>query len=213
MSIDQKDTKQRILNAAEELFAHRGFQGTSLRALTKKAAVNLAAVNYHFGTKEALIEEVITRRLIPLNVLRQDKINAELDAAQKENRSPEAKTLLRAFIEPTLSFSCSNPGGSHFTTLIGRALAESDETVMPIFLRHIEPLYMLLFTSLCQAMPELPKSTIYWRLHFVLGSLIHTMKMTKKPLQVPPEIVPDENPEQLSNLLINFVSAGMDKTT
>jgi AcrR family transcriptional regulator len=60
----QHDTKQRILNAAEYLFSHEGFHGTSLRAITGKAAVNLASVNYHFGSKELLLEEVLKRRLI-----------------------------------------------------------------------------------------------------------------------------------------------------
>jgi AcrR family transcriptional regulator len=62
-----KDTKERILDAAERLFAAHGFAGTSLRAVTKEAGVNLAAVHYHFGTKEDLLRAVLSRIVIPVN--------------------------------------------------------------------------------------------------------------------------------------------------
>src|SRR5207248_1431431 len=71
----QHETRTRILDAAEELFMLHGFEGTSMRLLTAKAGVNLAAVNYHFGSKDALIEAVFRRRLDPMNVARV----AELD--------------------------------------------------------------------------------------------------------------------------------------
>src|SRR5205085_2358496 len=64
----QHETRTRILDAAEELFMQHGFEGTSMRLLTAKAGVNLAAVNYHFGSKDALIEAVFHRRLDPMKV-------------------------------------------------------------------------------------------------------------------------------------------------
>ena len=70
-------TRERILNAAELLFVEQGFEATSLRQITTKAAANLAAVNYHFGSKQALIREVFERRLRVLNAERL----AQLDAA------------------------------------------------------------------------------------------------------------------------------------
>ena len=70
----QTDTKDRILDVAEELFAAKGYQATSLRAITSKAGVNLAAVNYHFGSKESLVAEVIIRRVVPLNEERLQKL-------------------------------------------------------------------------------------------------------------------------------------------
>ena len=66
----QHETRTRILDAAEELFMQHGFEGTSMRLLTTKAGVNLAAVNYHFGSKDALIEAVFRRRLDPMNAAR-----------------------------------------------------------------------------------------------------------------------------------------------
>src|SRR5947208_16884641 len=60
-------TKERILDSAESLFMEHGFEATSLRSITAAAAVNLAAVNYHFGSKEELFQAVLTRRLDPMN--------------------------------------------------------------------------------------------------------------------------------------------------
>src|SRR3954471_7344996 len=76
----QHETRRRILDAAEELFMQHGFEGASMRQLTGKAGVNLAAVNYHFGSKDALIEAVFQRRLDPMNAARL----AELDRLEKE---------------------------------------------------------------------------------------------------------------------------------
>jgi len=90
----QHETRTRILDAAEELFMQHGFEATSMRQLTAKAGVNLAAVNYHFGSKDALIEAVFRRRLDPMNAAR----IAELE--KLEGPSPEA--IIRAFIGPGL---------------------------------------------------------------------------------------------------------------
>ena len=68
------ETRTRILDAAEELFMQHGFEGTSMRALTTRAGVNLAAVNYHFGSKDALIEAVFRRRLDPVNLARMAEV-------------------------------------------------------------------------------------------------------------------------------------------
>src|SRR5436190_24366511 len=75
-------TKERILDAAESLFMEHGFEATSLRSITAAAAVNLAAVNYHFGSNEELFQAVLTRRLAPMNHDRLTLLTAlERDAA------------------------------------------------------------------------------------------------------------------------------------
>src|SRR5438874_13479918 len=94
----QHETRTRILDAAEELFMQHGFEGTSMRILTAKAGVNLAAVNYHFGSKDALIESVFRRRLDPMNVAR----IAELDKLQAADRTPSPHPHIRALLPPGL---------------------------------------------------------------------------------------------------------------
>src|SRR5260221_14076191 len=96
----QHETRTRILDAAEELFMQHGFEATSMRLLTSKAGGNLAAVNYHFGSKDALIEAVFRRRVDPMNTTRVAELERlEADAAGRP-LSPDA--IIRAFIGPSL---------------------------------------------------------------------------------------------------------------
>lgn len=206
----QADTKTRILDAAEQLFARDGFHTTSLRTLTEQANVNLAAVNYHFGSKESLLQAVISRRLLPLNDIRQKKIEAVLAQADAANRLPQAKQLLRAFIEPTLDFRNSGPGAKDFIALVGRSLSEPDETVRNYFILQVSAIFKLLFGSLHRALPELPKEILMSRLQFTMGAMSHMMCSSAHSERLIPG-VPEGLPDgQLVEELILFVSSGLE---
>ncbi len=208
--MEPKDTKQRILDAAEHLFAVNGYRGTSLRAITAAAKANLAAVNYHFGSKQALIEAVIERRSVPLNRLRLQRLEEVQTAARRQGVPPTARQVLTAFVEPSLAFRTSGPGARDFITLIGRALAEPDDTVRNIFVGHIRPVVELLDICLAEALPELPARVLIWRLHFLLGSLSHIMNNMDK-LQAPPIGLPlVAGPKEMVDLLLPFLTAGME---
>jgi len=204
------DTKTRILNTAEQLFARDGFHNTSLRTLTDLANVNLAAVNYHFGSKENLLQSVIERRLIPLNQVRQEKIEAVLAAAQQQGTTPSAIDLLRAFIEPTLAFRGTDSGAKDFIALVGRALSEPDETVRNCFIQQILPLFKLLFTTLQQALPELPANILLARLQFTMGALSHVMCSSVRPLPQIPGFPEPLAGEELVEQLLTFVCTGLE---
>src|SRR5918995_3621308 len=94
------ETKEKILDAAERLFATHGFAGTSLRAVTKEAGVNLAAVHYHFGTKEDLLRAVLSRIVIPVNRERLKMLEQVEAAAGSDPPSPAG--VLQGFIAPAL---------------------------------------------------------------------------------------------------------------
>ncbi len=169
------DTKTRILDGAERLFAREGFHNTSLRAITSLVGANLASVNYHFGSKDALLQAVIERRLLPLNQIREAKIKEVLTRAREDNTPPTVEALLRAFIEPTLEFSDSSPGARDFISLVGRSLSEPDETVRNCFLVLIFPLFQLLLKGLCEALPHLPQNILLARLQFLMGTVSYVM--------------------------------------
>src|SRR2546421_4369259 len=103
----QHETRTRILDAAEELFMQHGFEGTSMRLLTSKAGVNLAAVNYHFGSKHALVEAVFRRRLDPMNTAR----IGELDKLEAEGGAGSPEAIIPAFITPGLRLMENPQGG------------------------------------------------------------------------------------------------------
>jgi AcrR family transcriptional regulator len=210
--MSRPDTKQRILSAAEHHFAKDGYHATSLRSITTVANVNLAAVNYHFGSKEALLEAVIERRLTPLNEVRLGQLEALLKKTEQAGEVPICRDVLRTFIEPTLRLRLQGSDSEDFVALIGRILAEPRGVAMSIFMQHMEPLMNRLFQSLALSLPELPRQTLFWRVHFALGSLSHIMRCHERHAMVPEDVNIDMEVEGLVELFLDFVTAGMEAT-
>ena len=208
--MSQLDTKQRILNAAEHLFAQDGYHATSLRSITTVAEVNLAAVNYHFGSKETLLEAVIERRLKPLNEIRSGQLEALLKQAEQGGVVPVCRDILRTFIEPTLHLRQKGSETEDFIALIGRTLAEPRGIAMSIFTRNMEPLMSRLFQVLTLSLPGLSRETLFWRLHFAIGSLSHIMRCHERHAMVPEDIDIDKNGDELVELFLDFTTAGME---
>ena len=209
--MSQPETKQRILNAAEHLFAADGYHATSLRGITTAATVNLAAVNYHFGSKEALLEAVIVRRLSPLNEVRLGKLEALLKKAEQANEMPSVREILRTFVEPTLYLRQQGSDTEDFVALIGRILAEPRGVAMSIFIHHMEPLMIRLFQALTLSLPELSHQALFWRLHFVIGSLSHIMRCHERHSIAPDDVSIDLPVEELVEFFLDFTTAGMEE--
>jgi AcrR family transcriptional regulator len=207
--INQTDTKQRILDAAEALFAIQGYRGTTMRAITGKAHVNLAAVNYHFGSKKSLLKAVIKRRILPLNQIRRRRIEEVRNLALEKGRKPDIKAVLLAFIEPTLLFRESEPGAENFVTFIGRSFADPDDTVRTVFIRFIKPMFQFLFETVCEAIPGLQREVILWRLHFTMGALFHTMHVRGNVNMEHVHVMTGIDAPSLIELIIPYVTAGM----
>jgi AcrR family transcriptional regulator len=168
------DTKQRILDAAEQLFAQHGFHGASLRAITATAGVNLAAVNYHFQSKEALIQAVLARKLGPINRRR----FALLDALETEAGAKPVplEKIVRAMIEPMLSTAGESPDGAmSFGTVMGRLYIERNYRIQRILVAELRQAIRRFFTATRRALPGLPPEELYWRLFFTIGAVTHTL--------------------------------------
>lgn len=208
--MSQPATKQRILSAAEHHFARDGYHATSLRSITATAKVNLAAVNYHFGSKEALLEAVIERRLNPLNERRLAQLEALLTQAEQIGELPACRDILRTFIEPTLNLRQQGSEAEDFVALIGRILAEPRGVAMSIFMHHMETLMERLFQALSLSLPTLSHETLFWRLHFAIGSLSHIMRCHERHAIVPEEISVDLPVDALVDLFLDFATAGME---
>jgi AcrR family transcriptional regulator len=171
----QKDTKERILDVAEWYFAAQGYHGASLRAITSEAGVNLAAVNYHFGSKEGLVRAVIERRILPLNKIRQDRLTRIREEASVRGKRPDTDAVLRAFIEPTILFRETDPDATGFITIVHRSIAEPDNTVRQIFLGLIEPVIKLFIEVMREALPGLPAEIVRRRIFFVIAIVSHAL--------------------------------------
>ena len=167
-------TRTRILDAAEELFMQHGFEGTSMRQLTSRAAVNLAAVNYHFGSKDALIEAVFRRRLDPMNAARIAEL-AKLEAGG--SLSPEG--IIRAFVGPSLRLiEDAKGGGRNFIRLLGRTYTEPAKGLRALIGHMYAPTMERYKAALERALPQMPKEELVWRMHFMFGTLAYTLAAT-----------------------------------
>ncbi len=203
------ETKLRLLDAAEQLFARQGFAGTSMRAITSAAQANLAAINYHFGSKEDLLSAVLERRLVPLNRQRNERIKQVLAAARESGTPPGTEDLLRAFIEPTIAFRCQQSGSRDFVTLIGRALT-SDPVVRDHFLALVRPLFDSWCRALCQALPQYPADLILTRMFFIMGALGHTLCFSGGVHFAEFVACGEGEEDQLAERLIAFAAAGLE---
>src|SRR5438552_11440823 len=200
----RKDTRSRILDVAEELFSEQGLDRVSIRAITRKAKVNLAAINYHFGSKEDLIAAVFERRIVPVNEARLAALDAVEKAAGKKN--PKLEAILEAFIRPTVQFSFGAPkGGKAFSKLFGRCLSEPSPEIESLLKCQFEPLVERLNAMLMKTLPNLSRSEIFWRMKFTFGAL-HHWHLTKDKFR--PDWVEDVDVETQTQKLISFAAAG-----
>ena len=163
------DTKAKILDTAERLFAERGFGATSLRRIIGEAGVNLAAVHYHFRSKEALLDAVLERRLEPVNRERLTLLD-EFEKAAGEGPL-EVEGVLVALIAPPLRLR-REAAYSTFVKLMGRILAEGDLATMR---RHFGATIDRFTRALHRALPDLPREELMWRAHFSVGCIAHTL--------------------------------------
>jgi len=164
-------TKDRILDAAERLFARDGFEATSLRAITAEAQANLASVNYHFQSKEALVQAVIGRRMGPLNEQRialLDRYEAEAGGG-----AVPLEKILDAFLRPVIEIAGGH--AKEFMPLIGRLYTEPRGFAERLYHQQFEPLAERFFPALQLALPDVPLLELIWRVHFAIGVMAHTM--------------------------------------
>ena len=203
------ETKERILDAAETLFMEHGYEATSLRALTAAADVNLAAVNYHFGTKEELFQTVLTRRLDPMNQRRLELLT-RLEA-ESAGRPLPCDRILSALLEPALTLARDpKRGGSNFLRLLGRAYADPAPFIRQFLSDQYAEMIARFKAAFGRALPHMPRKELSWRLHFIMGALSYTLAGTDA-LKLIAELNPLEttNDEILLRRLAPFLLAGL----
>ena len=202
MSLQHFSTKDRILHAAEELFAAQGFATTSLRQVTSRADVNIAAVNYHFGSKDNLINEVFRRRMDVMSAQRLDALREALDT-----RPGQLEPILAAFVKPALAMSQDRHGGGAFIRVIARAYAEKNDGLRKFLSDQYGHVLRDFAKAIAGCVPELGKEALYWRLDFLSGALTYAMAdfgLIKRPAGVSDAT----HRQRAARALIRFAVAG-----
>jgi AcrR family transcriptional regulator len=197
------ETKIRILDAAERLFAQQGLD-VPIRAITDEAGVNLAAVNYHFQSKEALVDAVIARRFEPVTRRRLEMLDA-VEARAGSGPLP-LEPVLEAFFAPLLE--PPEPGFEHLKSLMGRLFSMADDFVKRVFRVHLGLVVERFTAALARAVPELPDAERACRLYFAVGAVVHVMNWSRIIPTLSNGLVDPSDTKALLNQLIVFAAAG-----
>lgn len=178
MSDHKLDTKDRLLDAAEALFAEKGFDGVSIRELATAADVNVAAVNYHFQGKDNLYQEVIRRRFIIQRDRTLEAIGAVLAASPGK---PPLESLIRSFVSLYLEEALSPHEGGNFLRLIARELHSQGDHTTPLFFKEmVEPVFQTFSQALMRARPHLQQEQLNWIIASIIGQIHHFVMRWQK---------------------------------
>lgn len=205
---NKQTTRDRILDAAERVFADKGLDGSSVRDITTAANVNLAAVNYHFGSKTGLIEAVFSRHLGPMNSARL----ALLDGVEEQAGAgtPSIESVLDAFIRPVVMHHLAEHGTNDaFMRLMSRCLNEPP-THLEHVKHHFDALMHRFQPAFSRALPDHSPSEIFWGVHFTIGIMHHTLHVLSHLQHLP--FCPSEaaDAQTIVERLIAYSSAGMN---
>ena len=204
METPVESTRERLLNVAEQRFGEGGYEGTSLRAITVAAAANIAAVNYHFGSKEALLRAAVARAMAPVNTERRRRLD-QLEASGQ----PEAEQLIRAFIEPGLDLVLRRgERGAVVARFIGRIAFDPSQRIRDLYAAESDPIEARYLAALKAALPHASPDAVAFGYVNMLGLLaLHQSQALSRA----PGTEDAENYGKLAENLIAFLVAGFDR--
>ena len=199
-------TRERILDAAELLFAEKGFHAVAVRDITRAAGVDVALVNYHFGGKQLLFESVFMRRAEVLNLERLRQLEVVIDRAYP--KAPSVESIIDAFTHPLLDRSSRGSAGWKAWFAIIAQVNNSKDLGGVIMTRYFDPVVQAFIRALQQAMPGCDKRDIYWSYHFLSGALTLTFAETERIDNLSQGVCRSSDLASVHERLVPFISAG-----
>ena len=200
--MDHGGTRTRIIEASVEVFLEKGYDLATIRDICARAQANVAAVNYHFGSKEKLVEQVFKRRLDALN---QHRLAELAKVAGKP--ATRLEDVLAAYIRPALELSHEG-NGSLFMRVLARAFAEHDDTLRQFLSENYGHVMKQFTAEFARLLPHLDKAELYWRIDLVTGALTHAMSGFGM-IQRKDNVTEQQHREQTAAHLIRFAAAGL----
>ncbi|MDB4721646.1 TetR family transcriptional regulator [Verrucomicrobiales bacterium] len=202
-------TKMRLLDVSARLFAESGFDSVSLRLITENAEANLAAVNYHFGSKEELITAVVEKLVGPVNQRRLAllrKINLDISGA--------CESIVEAFIDPVIqAASRGDEEDQRYCKLMSRCIASRDERVTSLVLRQFPEVLAKFVDALRSVCPWISSDEAHMRIMFMAGAMAHSLFHHDKLVIISKGRCEIASLDGLRDELVQFISAGMSAGT
>ncbi|MEM8981872.1 MAG: TetR/AcrR family transcriptional regulator [Pseudomonadota bacterium] len=209
MSSKSQTTKQRILDAAEELFARDGFSAVTVRQIMKKAGADVALAYYHFESKRDLFDAVLMRRAEVMNDIR----HAALDEVEKRHPddAPSIEEIIAAFTNPLLDLlNNDHDHWRHYLALIAQ-VNSSPEWGGELMTRFFDPLVRRFIDAIRRAVPNAADEDLYWSYHFLSGALTLTLAETGRIDNLSSGLCRSSDMPSISARLPQFVAAGFER--
>ena len=202
--------REMVLNAAEALFSEHGFDGVTVRQVSKLAGVDVALPNYYFGSKRGLFDAVFARRTGPLNDLRQARLKEVLSMAKASGQRPLIADIVRAFISPIMEAHASHDvGWRNYCRLV--AQVNSSSVWSKLMTQFFDELIEDFIAAIQDALPELKGKTLYWAYHFLSGALTLTMASTGRIDMLSKGLCHSDDAEEAYEHLVQFFAFGLSQ--
>ena len=199
------DTRTQILDVAEHLFAERGVSATSVRRITATAGVNVAAVHYHFRSRQGLVRELFERRLGPLNA---ERLRL-LDELEATNADPSIEALLETLLRPVFALG-QDPGGNDFVRLLGSIHNDPDPELLDLLDEQFTEMKRRFLPAMAKALPHLSRAELFWRMHFVIGAMARSITGSRGLERLSDGVVTDADDwDGVRRRLVAFAAAGL----
>lgn len=208
LKFPQSESKRRLLEAAEQLFAERGFEAVSVRDVTKLSKANVAAINYHFGSRDGLIALVVTLCITPVN----EERLLRLETLEKKwsGKNVPLEEVIEAYVRPLLG-AARKTGLSErlFCRLLGWIFSMPLESLPQAMEDQIRNASDRFTRALVKSLPSVSTEDLAWRFHFVNGSMIHMLLHQEMLQQLSNGASGNPTMEALLGRFIRFAAAGL----
>jgi AcrR family transcriptional regulator len=208
LTIPESGSKRKLLDAAEELFAEKGFEAVSVRDITALAKSNVAAVNYYFGSRDGLLMLVMTRYMMPVN---EERI-ARLEALERKwsGKSVPIEELIDALVRPLVGqVRKSELSERLFYKLMGRIFAQQGDGLPPQIEEQLRQVVQRFTRAFVKTLPTVPTDELSWRIHFMAGGMIHMLTHQEVLQRLTNGVAGSPTMEVTLGRFVRFAAAGL----
>lgn len=170
--IPDLQTPDRILATAEEMFAEQGYWGVSLRSITRASGVNIAAIHYHFGSKQELLERVFEKRCGPMN---DERLRMLAQCREAPGRPPLLEQILEAYLRPSFIWPGDPDGARRFLRLRAVLSHEHETLAADLISRHFNSVSRTFVSAIVAVLPEFSEEEVFWKFQFLLAAQYYTL--------------------------------------
>jgi AcrR family transcriptional regulator len=197
-------TPERILATAEEMFAEQGYWGVSLRSITRASGVNIAAIHYHFGSKQELLEQIFTRRCGPMN---DERFRLLAECREGPGRPPMLEQLLEAYLRPSLIWPNDPSGARRFLRLRAVLSHEHESLAADLISHHFNKVSRTFAAALLEVLPQLTEEEVFWRFQFLLAAQYYTLSNPGRIAIISEGRCDPSNPEEALRHMVPYCAA------